>query len=52
MVLLEGVRQMQFSGMQRAAVRTQVTNKPAIALYERVGFELVDYLYRYTKEVV
>ena len=38
MVLLEGLRRMQFSGMQQAVVRTQVTNKPAIALYERVGF--------------
>ncbi len=48
-VLLSGLPYMKSKGMKRVAVRTGVENAPAIRTYESVGFQVVDHLYRYTK---
>lgn len=48
-VLLEGLRRMQASGMKNAVVRTRTTNAAAIALYQAVGFAIIDNLYQYAK---
>jgi ribosomal protein S18 acetylase RimI-like enzyme len=41
-VLLEGMRRLQAAGMERACVSTGVSNAPARALYESVGFRVVN----------
>ena len=41
-VLLEGLRQMQGYGMDRASVSTGETNVPALGLYQSVGFRIVN----------
>ena len=48
-VLLTGLHYLKSKGMRQVAVRTGIENLPAIRAYESVGFEVVDYLYRYTK---
>ena len=42
---------MKDKGMAHAVVRTDFDNYPAIRLYESVGFEVVDNLYRYIKKI-
>jgi len=50
-VMLTGLRYMKDKGMAHAVVRTDFDNYPAIRLYESVGFEVVDNLYRYIKKI-
>jgi len=48
-ILLSGLHYLKSENMRHVAVRTSIENTPAIRTYESVGFEVVDYLYRYTK---
>ncbi len=50
-VVIAALRHMRAAGMQRAVVRTSADRAPAIALYESVGFRVVDRLFRYTRAV-
>ena len=45
-VMLEGLRHIQACGLEQAVVRTDPSNKAAVALYESVGFEPIDYIVR------
>jgi ribosomal protein S18 acetylase RimI-like enzyme len=49
--MLTGLRYMKDKGMKNAVVRTGADNHPAIALYESVGFNIADDLYRYVKRL-
>jgi len=48
-VLLSGLNYLKNKGMEHVVVRTGVDNHSAIGLYESVGFQIVDRLYRYVK---
>ena len=48
-LMLTGLQYMKDKGMTNAVVRTDADNYPAISLYESVGFEIADKLYRYVK---
>jgi mycothiol synthase len=48
-VLLEGLRRLKASGMDRVCVSTGVSNIPAIRLYESIGFEIVNQYLDYVK---
>jgi len=48
-VLLEDLRRMRASGMERACVSTGISNIPAIRLYESIGFEIVNQYLDYVK---
>ena len=48
-MMLTGLRYMKAKGMTNAVVRTDADNDPAISLYESVGFNIADKLYRYVK---
>ena len=50
-VMLTGLKHMKEKGMTNAVVRTNADNYPAISLYESVGFEIADKLYRYVKRI-
>lgn len=50
-VIMEGLRQLQNWGMQRAAVCVEVTNLAAQNLYEAVGFQKQYQLYTYVKTI-
>jgi len=49
LVLLEGLRQMQRRGMDRACVSTGIRNIPALRLYESIGFKSVNSYLDYIK---
>lgn len=49
-VMLTGLRYMKDKAMTNAVVRTDLNNYPAIRLYESVGFDITDNLYRYVKK--
>ena len=48
-VLLTGLQHLKSKGMNAAVVRTGIDNQAAIALYESVGFRIVDRLFKYEK---
>ncbi len=50
-VMLEGLRVLQELGMQNAIVSTSEDNLVAVKLYEGVGFQLVNHLGTYEKDV-
>jgi mycothiol synthase len=50
-VMLEGLRRLQERGMKSAIVSTLDDNLPAIKLYESVGFQIVNRLGTYEKDV-
>jgi ribosomal protein S18 acetylase RimI-like enzyme len=50
-VMLEGLRRLQERGMKSAIVSTFEDNTPAIKLYESVGFQVVNRLGTYEKDV-
>ena len=50
-VMLEGLRRLQAGGMQQAIVSTGEDNLPAIKLYEKIGFRIVNQLGTYQKDV-
>lgn len=47
--LLEGLRRMQASGMERVCISTGVSNEPAKQLYASIGFKIVNRYLDYTK---
>ncbi len=49
--LLEGMRRMQALGMDRVVISTQVTNTAARALYESIGFGIVNRTLEYAKAI-
>jgi ribosomal protein S18 acetylase RimI-like enzyme len=51
-VVVEGLRQMQLCGMQRAAVCVEADDVAALARYEALGFEKQYQLYSYVKPIV
>jgi ribosomal protein S18 acetylase RimI-like enzyme len=50
-LLLEGLRRMQAAGMSSAIVNTEHTNLAARRLYETVGFDTVDLLETFIRQV-
>ena len=38
--LLEGLRRMKARGMDRVCISTRVSNRPALQLYESIGFKI------------
>ena len=49
LALLESLRRMKASGMDRVCISTGVTNTPARNLYESIGFRVVNQYLDYTK---
>jgi RimJ/RimL family protein N-acetyltransferase len=49
LALLEGLHQMQRRGMDRVCISTGDSNKPAIRLYESIGFKMVNKTPDYVK---
>jgi mycothiol synthase len=50
-VMLEGFRRLRAGGMRQAIVSTFEDNLAAIKLYESVGFQIVNHLGTYEKDV-